>query len=83
MGYDAKVTTKGQITLPAKLREKLGIEAGDRIEFIEDGEGNISVVKKTNSFESLRGMIQLNHSVSSDTIDEWIAQARSAIGTRR
>ena len=30
------VTTKGQITVPAKMREKLGIKPGDRVGFIEE-----------------------------------------------
>jgi len=29
----AKVTSKGQVTLPKSLRSKLGIKAGDRLEF--------------------------------------------------
>ena len=31
----AKVTTKGQVTIPIEIRRKLGINAGDKILFIE------------------------------------------------
>lgn len=31
----AKVTTKGQVTLPKEVRERMGIEAGDEIDFQE------------------------------------------------
>lgn len=31
----SSVTTKGQVTIPAELREKLGIKPGDRVGFIE------------------------------------------------
>lgn len=31
----AKVTSKGQITIPKAIREKLGISLGERIGFIE------------------------------------------------
>lgn len=35
----AKVTSKGQITIPVEIRKKLGIKSGDKILFIEkDGE---------------------------------------------
>lgn len=36
MGAQAKVTSKGQITLPAKLRAEFGIEPGDLIIFFRD-----------------------------------------------
>lgn len=32
----AKVTTKGQITIPIEIRKKLGVREGDKILFIED-----------------------------------------------
>jgi AbrB family looped-hinge helix DNA binding protein len=35
----ATVTSKGQITLPVALRERLGIEAGTKIRFIHDAKG--------------------------------------------
>ncbi|MBI3752543.1 MAG: AbrB/MazE/SpoVT family DNA-binding domain-containing protein [Deltaproteobacteria bacterium] len=34
-GVTAKVTTKGQVTLPKEVRERIGIEAGDEIDFEE------------------------------------------------
>ncbi len=34
-GIAAKVTTKGQITLPKEVRERMGVEAGDEIDFEE------------------------------------------------
>ncbi len=36
MGAEAKVTSKGQITLPAKLRAEFGIEPGDIVVFFRD-----------------------------------------------
>jgi AbrB family looped-hinge helix DNA binding protein len=33
-----KVSTKGQVTIPVEAREKFGIEIGDLILFIQDGE---------------------------------------------
>ena len=36
MGVVAKVTSKGQITLPAKMREEFGIKPGDQIHFFRD-----------------------------------------------
>ena len=33
----AKLTSKGQITIPANIRAALGVEAGSRLEFVETG----------------------------------------------
>ena len=42
----AKVTSKGQVTLPKQLRTKLAIRSGDRLEFEMDKPDRISVRKK-------------------------------------
>ena len=44
----AKVTTKGQITIPAETRKALGIEQGDQLlfEVTQQGEARIRVIKQ-------------------------------------
>ena len=39
----AKVTTKGQITIPVAIRKRLGIKDGDKLLFIEKPEGVVIV----------------------------------------
>lgn len=41
--FQAKVTTKGQITLPKVVREQLAIQTGDRIEFSVEAGNKISI----------------------------------------
>ncbi len=41
------VSTKGQVTLPAKMREKLGIKPGDRVAFVI--EDDAIVVRRSRS----------------------------------
>ena len=60
MALDAKVTSKGQITLPAKLRKELGLKPGDRVNFRRTKEGNYELVAKTLTLEDIRGMIKLD-----------------------
>ena len=33
----AKITSRGQITIPIDIRKKLGVREGDKVIFIEDG----------------------------------------------
>lgn len=39
----AKITSKGQITIPVEIRKKLGLKSGDKILFVEEG-GRIYVM---------------------------------------
>jgi antitoxin PrlF len=51
----ATVSSKGQITLPAKIRQKLGIRSKDKVQFfVRDNE---IVIKTLRSFRELRGSI--------------------------
>ncbi|MBQ3078346.1 MAG: AbrB/MazE/SpoVT family DNA-binding domain-containing protein [Clostridia bacterium] len=47
----AKVTSKGQITIPIDIRRKLGVKEGDKILFVEEGD---RVVIMNSSMEALR-----------------------------
>ena len=40
----AKLTTKGQITIPAEIRKKLKVQAGDKVVFLEEN-GRIFIEK--------------------------------------
>lgn len=60
----ATVTSKGQITIPADIREAFGIEPGDKLEFVpRDGGGlDILVLNATaqDFFDSLKGFERTN-----------------------
>ena len=53
----AVLTSKGQITIPLPVRNKLGVEAGDRIEFVELGNGQFGIVASTEDISSLKGIV--------------------------
>jgi AbrB family looped-hinge helix DNA binding protein len=52
----ATLTSKGQITIPAIVREALGVGAGDRVEFIEVSPGRYEVIPATRPVTELKGM---------------------------
>ena len=54
----ATLTSKGQITIPADIRHRLGVEAGDRIEFVELAEGGFAIKPATDDVRSLKGLLR-------------------------
>ncbi len=54
----ATLTSKGQITIPAAVRAKLGVDMGDRVEFVETGCGRYEIVAATLSVEMLKGIVR-------------------------
>jgi antitoxin PrlF len=53
----ATVTSKGQITIPVQVRAAMGLEAGDRIEFVEVEKGKFVIIPATCSVQALKGMV--------------------------
>ncbi|MDO8932296.1 MAG: AbrB/MazE/SpoVT family DNA-binding domain-containing protein [Rhodocyclaceae bacterium] len=52
----ATVSSKGQITIPAIVRESLHVGVGDRVEFVEIAPGRYEFVAATRPVTALRGM---------------------------
>ena len=50
------VTTKWQVTIPLDVRRRLGLDAGDRIEFVEIEEGMFAIKPVINDVRSLKGL---------------------------
>jgi antitoxin PrlF len=51
------VTSQGQVTIPAKVRRRLGLHSGDTIVFVFDDDGNVRLrVPRFPSVASLRGV---------------------------
>ena len=55
--FRAKVTSKGQITVPVEIRKSLGVKPGDHLRF-EQREGGIRLTRdaEENVFEKYRGI---------------------------
>ena len=54
----AKITSKGQVTIPKKIREFLDVDAQDRIEFILLEKGKVLITSEQNSAGALFGMLK-------------------------
>lgn len=81
MTYYAKVTSKGQVTLPAEMRSAAGIEPGDRLRIETQADGSYRVTRVSDSLMDLAGIIKLDRHVSDEEMRQWIEDARYAIGT--
>jgi AbrB family looped-hinge helix DNA binding protein len=51
------VTSKGQITIPVEIRQRLGLETGHRVDFVEIDGGQYALVAATVDIKSLRGLV--------------------------
>lgn len=51
------LTSKGQITLPKAIREKLRLKPGDRVEFLVDQDGNVRLIPINFSIKHLKGIL--------------------------
>lgn len=51
---NATITSKGQVTIPKRIRDELGLTAGTEIEFIVEEDGTIRVRPKEPAFQRLR-----------------------------
>jgi AbrB family looped-hinge helix DNA binding protein len=71
----ATLTSKGQITIPARVRTGLGVETGDRVEFVEVAKGRFELISATRPVTALKGMFATAaRSVSIEEMNEAIAR---------
>ena len=69
----AKITTKGQITLPKKIRDHLHVKAGDQLDFAVDDQGVVSITPIVASVKALKGCLpKPPNPVSLDEIERVI-----------
>ncbi|PAK13783.1 AbrB family transcriptional regulator [Burkholderia ubonensis] len=72
----ATITSKGQVTIPVDVRNQLGLEAGDRIEFsFNEATGRYEVYPATRSLVELKGVVKKPEKlVSIDDMNQAIAE---------
>ena len=77
---DARVMSKGQVTIPKNVRAALGIETGDRVTFIVDGNNvrvvNSAVYAMMRLQEQMKGEAGKAGFFTEDEVAEWITQSR-------
>ena len=77
----ATITSKGQVTLPKVIRDRLQLEPGDRIEFILERDDILRVAPVTAPVTQLKGMLPKPAvPVTLQEMDEAIAKAVAGEG---
>ena len=66
--HTAKVTSKGQITIPKRIRSLMAIETGDRLAFTLDEDGGLHVRRVKSQDRPLRGL--LSEYAEGERVDE-------------
>jgi antitoxin PrlF len=75
----ANLTSKGQITIPAKVRAALGVDTGDRVEFVEVAPGRFEVIAVTRPVTALKGMFgTTRRTISIEEMNAAIARRGAA-----
>lgn len=72
----ATITSKGQVTIPVRVRTALGVDAGDRIEFVELEKGQFAIIPATRPLEELNGLFKGRRKTPAtiEEMDEAIAR---------
>ncbi|MGI8751315.1 MAG: AbrB/MazE/SpoVT family DNA-binding domain-containing protein [Acidimicrobiales bacterium] len=81
MDVSARVTSKGQVTVPKVVREALGIEDGDQIVFRV--EGRRAVVARTPDFLALAGSVEVPAGKRNVAWDDVIRRTRAGRADKR
>jgi antitoxin PrlF len=81
MDVAAKVTSKGQVTVPKAVRDALGIKEGDEVTFRV--EGSRAVLARTPDFLELAGSIRVPAAKRNVAWDEILRRTRAERAARR
>lgn len=78
MSNSSTISSKGQVTVPQEIRKRLGLQTGDRVEFVvEEGRTVIRPVRsEVNPFEKYIGIAD-PFPGGDDGIKAWIDDMRS------
>jgi AbrB family looped-hinge helix DNA binding protein len=73
----ARITSKGQITVPYEIRRAMGVRPGDKLEFEKDSSGfRVRPVRTESPFEKFRGIGTPGIGRGRKAVLRWFRQMR-------
>lgn len=77
MQKQAKITSKGQVTVPREVRRVLGVRTGDKLLFESDGQGvRVRPVRTRSTFSKYRGIGNPGVPTGRKSITKWLRGMR-------
>ena len=79
----AKITTRGQITIPVEIRKRLGVKDGDKVLFLEKNGHiimeNAAMIALSNAQDSFAGKAEHLGLKSEEDVVDMIKEVRRAL----
>jgi antitoxin PrlF len=83
----ARITSKGQITIPVGIRKKLNLKEGDKVIFIEDGEkiifANSSMIALKELQEGMKGEAEKQGLYSEADVNKLVREVRKEMWEKK
>jgi len=84
MKNSSTISSKGQVTVPQEIRARLGLSAGDRVEFVAEGERTVIRPARSVSgpFDRYKGALG-TFSGGVKEINSWLGELRDDESPRK
>jgi AbrB family looped-hinge helix DNA binding protein len=80
--FVSSVTRKGQVTIPAAVRNHLGVGTPDKITFVLKDDGGVALKAATLTVRDLKGIVPALPGRTSDDFEDQIEEAMEEEATR-
>ena len=74
----ARISSKGQLTIPLEIRKRYGLDTGDEVEFISEERGPYMVPLKRRNLMDLYGVIKVDRASPGIAKEREIARRKRA-----
>ena len=79
----ATLTSKGQLTVPKVIRERLGLEAGDRVDFRLEQDGSARMLPVTRKASEVFGTLSAYRKKRPVSVERMDENLRKSFGRRK